>query len=525
VSNSHHPLTSRQSVAPLVIAVDCSTTAAKAIVVDRSGTVLSSGSSPLTTSSPRPGWHEQDAASWWPATRQAVATALSQLPSRRDIVAVCITHQRESFVCLDDEGHPLGPAILWHDSRAATEIDELGSSEVEQLCGKPADITPALYKLAWVNRHDPEQLCRAAHVVETHGLLVWEMTGAWHTSVSSADSLALLDVRTGEWADPLLELAGVRREQLSELRRPGEIIGPLLPHIAREWGLSSKVQVIAGLGDGQAAGLGAGVLDPGMAYLNLGTAVLIGTERLGYEPSRAYRSLVSVVDGHTTQESFISSGTYLPTWYRRRFGRPELNGAPDLTLEEAAGAVAPGSEGLLTLPYWNAAQAPYWDPHARGAVVGWVGTHGPEHLYRSLLEGVALALRQQLEGLEEANGQRISVLRTMGGGSRSRLWTDIVSGVLGRPLQRCAEDEISALGAGILAHVSVGSHADLGVGCAAMVSIADPVEPDAALVEAYEPLREIFADLYPDLQHVLHRLDRLGRSHGGTPHREEAHHR
>lgn len=500
------------SAGPLVIAVDCSTTAAKAVVVDRSGAVLSSGSSPLTTTSPRPGWHEQDAATWWPATRQAVASALRALPSRREIVALCITHQRESFVCLDDEGHPLGPAILWHDSRAAAEIDELGSAEVEQLCGKPADITPALYKLAWLSRHEPERLRRAAHVLDTHGLLVWEMTGEWQTSVSSADSLALLDVRTGEWADVLIGLAGVRREQLPTLRRPGEVIGPLLPHIAREWGLSSRVMVVAGLGDGQAAGLGAGVLDPGMAYLNLGTAVLIGTERVGYEPSRAYRSFVSVVDGHTTQESFISSGTYLPTWYRRKFGRPELDGAPDPDLEAAAAAIAPGSEGLLTLPYWNAAQAPHWDPHARGAVIGWVGTHGPAHLYRSLLEGVALALRQQLEGLEEANGQRISVLRTMGGGSRSPLWADIVSGVLGRPLQRCAEDEISALGAGILAHVAVGTHADLGVAASAMVSIADPVEPDPALVEAYEPMREIFTELYPSLRSVLHRLDRLGRA-------------
>jgi xylulokinase len=150
-------------------------------------------------------------------------------------------------------------------------------------------------------------------------------------------------------------------------------------------------------------------------------------------------------------------------------------------------------------------------------VVGWAGTHGPEHLYRSLLEGVALALRQQLEGLEQANGQRISVLRAMGGGARSRLWTDIVSGVLGRPLQRCSEDEVSALGAGILAHVAVGSHADLGVAAAAMVSTVDPVEPDPALVEAYEPLHEIFVDLYPSLRSVLHRLDRLGRAAPAQP--------
>ena len=491
---------------PFVIGVDCSTTAAKAIIVDASGAVLASAASPLQTLSPRPGWHEQDAETWWPATEDAVQQALAHV-DRREIRGICLAHQRESFVCVDADNRPLGPAILWLDGRATEQIEAFGTERVERISGKPADITPALYKIAWVRRHRPDQLVRAARVLDTHGFLTRAITGQWVTSVSSADPLALLDVSAGDWSPELLAIAGVRPDQLPSLRRPGEVVGELLPEVADTWGLRRDTVLVAGLGDGQAAGLGAGVLDSTKAYLNLGTAVLLGTERTGYAPSRAYRSLLSVTPGQTTVEAFLSSGTYLPTWYRQQFGRKGLGGAPDSELEEAATRLPPGADGLLALPYWNAAQTPHWDPRASGAVIGWRGTHTAAHFYRSLLEGVAFELREQLEGLEEATNTRIEVLRVMGGGTRSVLWRQIVANVLGRPLERCGQAEVSALGAAVLAQVALGTYADIAVASAAMSSTSETVEPVEAATVAYERFRPVYRELYTSLRPVMHRLD------------------
>jgi xylulokinase len=498
---------------PLVIAVDCSTTGSKATVVDTTGWTVAAGSAPLTTTSPRPGWHEQDAGAWWPATDAAVRQALARLDDsggdRLRIGAVCVAHQRETFVAVDADNRPRHPAILWLDGRAAAEIADYGTAEVELLCGKPADITPALYKLAWVRRHRPEWLHGAHRVVDTHAFLVRELTGEWATSLSSADPLALLDITTRDYSPELLRIAGVERDQLPALHTAGTLIGPVTPAVAAGWGLGPGVPVVAGLGDGQAAGVGAQVLDPSTAYLNAGTALLLGTECRGYLPSRAYRSLLSVIDGNTTLETFLSSGNYLPTWFRRQFGPVEAAGAPDPDLEEAARQVPAGSGGLLTLPYWNAAQTPHWDPHASGVMLGWRGAHTKAHAYRSLLEGIAQEVRLQLDGLEAATGNRVQNIRAMGGGIRSRLFSQILADVLERPLELCAEPEISALGAAVVAMVGIEAYPDLATASAAMTRIDQRIEPDPAVADVYGRLRELHGRLYPRLRDVMRDLDHV----------------
>lgn len=493
--------------APLVIGVDCSTTASKAVVFDMTGHTVAAGSSPLTTTSPRPGWHEQNAGAWWPATNAAIQQALQGVPDRSMIRAVCLTHQRESFVGVDEDNRPLHPALLWLDGRAAEEITRFGTPEVERLSGKPADITPALYKLAWVHRHHPEWIPPAAHVVDTHAFLVRELTGQWATSVSSADPLALLDISTGQYSPKLLAIAGLTENQLPPLRSAGTVLGPILSRLAQDWGVPADVVLVAGLGDGQAAGVGADVLDPSRAYLNLGTAVLLGTECPGYAPSRSYRSLASVIPGNTTLEAFLSSGTYLLTWFRREFCDPAASGAPDLALETAAAAVQLGSDGLITLPYWNAAQTPHWDSHASGVVLGWRGAHTRAHLYRSLLEGIAQEIRLQLDGLQASTHTRIDTIRAMGGGIRSPLFAQVVADVLERPLHVCAEPEISALGAAIVAAVGIGAYPNLPTACAAMTGTGQLVQPDLEAGASYRRLRAVHRQVYPRLRGVMTELD------------------
>lgn len=389
---------------PLVIAVDCSTTAAKAIVVDATGRTVGTGSHGLDTRSPSPHRFEQNADDWWAATDLAVRRALEGIDDPGAVAAICVTHQRESFVCLDADDRPIRPAILWLDGRAHDEASRYGSPRVELLSGKPADITPGLYKLLWLRDHEPETMARCQRLADVHTYLVHAMTGRWVSSTASVDPLALLDQATGDYSSELLDLAGLRRDQLPDLVPTGTSLRPLRADVASGWGLGSDVTVVAGTGDGQAAGIGLGVTDPGAAYLVLGTAVVIGSETTTYLPSRAYRSMVSAMPGQTTVETFSSSGTFLPTWFRQQFGDSALAGAPDPELEGAAAMLPPGSEHLLTLPYWNAAQTPHWDSRASGVTLGWQGCHTRAHFYRSLLEGIAFELRMQLDGLEQARG-------------------------------------------------------------------------------------------------------------------------
>lgn len=495
--------------APLVVAVDCSTTAAKAIVVDATGRQVGAGARALDTHSPAPHWFEQHAPDWWTATDAAVRQALAEVADPSAVAAVCITHQRESFVCLDAEDEPLRPAILWMDGRAAAQARTYGTERVELLSGKPADITPGLYKLLWLGDHEPETMARCHRVADVHAYLVHAMTGRWASSTASADPLALLDQATGDYSGELLALAGLRRDQLPELLPTATPLGPLLPAVADAWGVRRDVVVVAGTGDGQAAGVGLAVTDPGAAYLVLGTAVVIGSETTSYIPSRAYRSMVSAMPGQSTVETFSSSGTFLTTWFRREFGDPALAGAPDPALEAAAAALPVGSERLLTLPYWNATQTPHWDSQTSGVVIGWQGCHTRAHFYRSLLEGIAFELRLQLDGLEDARDSRVRVIRAMGGGARSRLWTQILADVFDRPLQVCASGEVSALGAAAIALTAIGAHPDLPTAAATLARTDEVVAPRPEAVAEYARLRTVYERVFTETRDLLHALHEL----------------
>lgn len=487
----------------LVVAVDCSTTAAKAVVVEADGTVVGQAAHPIATATPHPAWHEQDPGAWWTATRAAIAGAVAASGRAADVGAVCLTHQRETFVCTDDAGNPLRPAILWLDGRAHAEIAELGSREVHTLSGKPPDTTPAIYKLAWLARHEPDVLARAARIGDVHAVLAHRLTGRWATATQSADTLGLFDLPRLDWSPALLALAGVRAEQLPALVPAGEEIAPLLPDVAADLGLPGPVPLVAGIGDGQAAGLALGATRPGVAYLNLGTSMVMGVQSPQYAADDAFRTLAGVPTGEYTLETVLNAAAYLATWTRERFGGARVTLAD---MEAAATQVAPGAEGLLVLPYWNAAQTPYWDPLARGAVVGWHGRHTPAHLYRAVLEGVAFELRLHLERLEAATGRPVEHLRAVGGGARSELWVRIVADVVQRPVRVCSAGEVSAAGAGILGHafLSGGDPTD----------VAEPdgvdVAPDPAAADTYARLAAVHGRLYPQLRDVFADLSAIG---------------
>ena len=524
----------------LFLAVDCSTTAAKAVLFDGSGSTVAAASRPLDLLQPQPGRYEQDAEQWWSATAAAMADVVSRVDAAR-IHSLCLTHQRESFVCLDRDGRALRPAILWADGRAGAQISALGSTHRHDLSGKPPDVTPALYKLAWLREHEPAVLREAARIGDVQAYLAWKLTGRWVTSHASADTLGLFDLRRLTWSAELLDVAGVRLSQLPELTAAGAPIGPVRSSVAEALGLPAgrPLPMVAGIGDGQAAGIGADVTRPGSAYLNLGTSMVLGVQTGSYQHDPAFRTLSGVVPGSYTLETILNSAAYLAGWFREQFGDVTLAGAPDPALEAAAAALPPGADGLLTLPYWNAAQTPYWDADARGATVGWHGGHTRAHLYRSILEAVGFELRLHLAGLEQATGQRVETLRAMGGGSRSPLWTQIVADISQRPVLIGARGEVSALGAAVIARAAADTQAAVvaqiatdtraaadaqaGAGpldparspgfadriataAAAMAGPSRAVLPRPSSAAAYDQLFGAYRLLYPQLRPVFARL-------------------
>ena len=493
-----------------VIGIDCSTTATKAVVWDEHGREVAEGRATFELSSPHPNWGEQNAEDWWESTKTALRRAAQVVDTRR-IGAIGITHQRESFVCLNEDDHPIRPAILWLDSRATDEVAKYGSEEVHRITGKPPNPTPGWYKMLWLREHEPNTLDRAARVVDVHAFLVYRMTGHWRTSWATADPMGVVDLQTFEYSDTLLDTVGLSREQMPELYAPGDVIGELTEDVAREVGLPAGLPVVSGVGDGQAAGLGANITEPGRAYLNLGTAVVSGTYSDNYSWGNEYRVLAGPVPRTYTMETLLAAGTFTISWFVENFAGVnaedlKLGLSTEQILETAAAQLSPGSDGLLAVPYLNNALTPYWDFNARGILVGLTGAHGKAHVYRAILEGIAYEQRLMTDGAESGLEKPVEHVIALGGGSNSSLWCQMLADIMQRPVSVAQETESTCLGSGMLAAAACGIHGSIKEAAEAMSGVATRYEPDEARTGKYENLYEVYKELYPSLRPLFPKL-------------------
>lgn len=489
----------------VVVAVDCSTTGVKASVWSLTGTEIASGRASLDMSIPAPGRGEQDPRQWWSAMQTAVRIAVDGLDISR-VAAITVTHQRESFVCLNGDGEAIRLAMLWLDARAGEQVDRFGSAAMHDITGKPPNTTVSFYKLLWLAEHEPETLARTHHVVEVHGYLVQRMTGLWATSTASMDPTGLLDLRTGDYDSAILMQLGLDRSQLSTLHPPGAVIGGLTAAAAELLGLIPDTPVVAGAGDGQCAGLGAGVAAPGRAYLNIGTGLISGTYASDYRPERAYRAMLGTIPGSFVYETFVGAGTYMISWFVGAFTRAseQFPDGVEAMLESEAALVPRGSAGLFVVPYWNGALTPYWDHEARGIMVGLQGVHSRAHIYRAVLEGVAFELRLSQDQVELATGESVSELVAMGGGSHSALWCQMFADILRRPVVVSRQQETTCLGAGMLAAFGAGLFPSIREAAESMSATDVRYEPDQEAADAYDILYHRYATIYPTMRSFFH---------------------
>ncbi|MGE0241027.1 MAG: FGGY-family carbohydrate kinase [Parvibaculaceae bacterium] len=488
----------------LVIGLDSSTTATKAIAWDRDGRAVAEGRAAIALSNPQAGWFEQDAEDWWTSALTAIRALLGKVRPER-IAAIAISNQRESFAQFDTDGKALRPGTLWLDERGRSEIDRLveavGREEIHRISGKPVDLTPCLYRCAWFQAHMPEIWGKTAKTAEVHGVLVKKLTGEWVTSTASADPMGLIDMKAQDWSDTLLAAVGLTRAQLPKLVKPGERIGPVTRDAAAATGLPPDVIVVAGGGDGQCAGSGANMFEPGRAYLNLGTAVVSGSFGGTYAHDPAFRTMNAVAEGGYVYESCLRTGTFLVNWLVEQLFNVDAGNNPHIfkTLEAEAAQSPIGANGLAMVPYWSGCMTPYWDPNARGVIAGLTASHRRGDVYRALLEGVALEQAMVSERIAKAT-RPIDHFVAIGGGAASDLWCQIIADATGRKVLRSTTVEASSLGAAIAAAAGAGWYGSATAAARAMAGdVTRTFSPDKAAQARYAELSAIYADLWPSL--------------------------
>jgi xylulokinase len=231
----------------------------------------------------------------------------------------------------------------------------------------------------------------------------------------------------------------------------------------------------------------------------------------------AFRTLYAPIAGAYFLETVLRGGVFTVGWFVEKFASDLRNSwlplSPEEILEAAAAKVPPGSLGLMLVPYWNNVMNPYWDPAASGITIGWTGAHGREHFYRAILEGIAFEQRLVGDAVMAAIGQPFNEYVVMGGGSRSKLWCQIVADVTGVPVALSTATEATCLGAGILAAVAVGWYPHARGAAQAMTGVAGRYTPHPATQAIYQRLYgEVYKPLFPTIQPLVDRLTNI--AHG-----------
>lgn len=488
------------------------------IAYNERGHELATGRVSLAVRSSGPDAYEQDAEDWWSALGLAIAEVKRDLSAEQEkqIGMLVVAHQRETIVLTDRAGTPLGPALLWMDSRCREDVNtataRLGAVRIHGLSGKPPCTTPSLYKLMYLFRMRPE-LRPIAFAHDVHSFLSLRLTGRAVSSFASADPSGLIDMRAKKWSTDLLSLVGLRPDQLPELVEPGYLIGPLTKRASTTLGLSEGTLVYAGAGDAQAAGLGAGITTPHRCFIEMATAVSAGVLTHSYQLSKAYRTLFSAVPGSYCLETTLRGGMQTLWWWLENQLGSKVRKETMLELEGRAASIPAGSDGLLALPYWAGVMSPHWDDDARGALLGLHVGHKPEHIYRAILEGLSFELRFHLEGIESTAGRLDKRVHVLGGGSRSNLWCQILADVLGLSVVRTESAEATALGAALLGLVAHGVHAHFEEAADEMTRTGAEFTPSEAQSGYDRVYRGAYRGLYGDLRGRLQVLAEMRTSH------------
>jgi xylulokinase len=490
----------------LLLGIDIGTTAVKAALFDHDGALHAVGSHDHPIQYVRPGWVEQQPTDWWTATCAAIHAALSAIPNGADRVAgLAVSAQAPTLIALDSDGNPLYPALIWMDRRAETQAQDMAARfDVYALTSNRADAFYVAPKLRWLHEHQPEIIRQTRAFVQITGYINYRLTGMLTLDAAHA---GLLQLRTpdGAWIAELCDYCGVTPEQFPPILPGHAIQGDVSAHAARETGLRAGTPVMVGTVDGAAAALEAGVAEIGIAAEMTGTSTVLILPNANRARESAFIAMPHAIQGvDLLLGAMVASGASLK-WFRDQFGAAEVAQAAetgantfDLLTAQAA-AIDAGAGGVIFLPYMMGERAPIWDTHARGVLFGLSLATPRAAVVRAILEGTAFALRHNLDIAARA-GVGVDEIRSVGGGAKSALWSQIKADVTGIPIAVPAASVGAPFGDALLAGMGLGWYPDIRAAARTLIRIERRYEPDAAKHERYTALYAVFRDLYVHLR-------------------------
>jgi len=487
----------------LYIGVDLGTSSVKLLLMDEAGDIKSIVTREYPISYPKPGWSEQNPEDWYAALVDGIKE-LTKDCDKSQIDGISFSGQMHGMVILDENDKVIRPAILWNDGRTQAECDylnnEIGRDKISSYTANIALTGFTAPKLLWVRKHEPENFAKIKKVMLPKDYLAYRLTGIHCTDVSDASGMLLLDVRNKRWSKEMLDICGLKEEQMAKVYESYEVVGTLSPKAAKELGLPEKIKVIAGGGDQAVAAVGTGTVGAGKCNISLGTSgvVFISSQEFAVDDKNALHAFCHADGRYHFMGVMLSAAACNKWWMDGIIGTRDYAG-------EQKNITKLGENNVFFLPYLMGERTPHNNPNARGTFIGMTMDTTRADMTQAVLEGVAFALRDSFE-IAKSLGVKIERTRINGGGAKSPLWCKIVANVLNVKVDKINSEEGPAFGAAILAAVGCGKYAGVEEATEKLIKVIDTTEQDPEIVELYNKKYEIFKGLYPALKDMFDKM-------------------
>jgi len=490
----------------VTVGIDVGTTGVKMLAMDEQGKVLKivMREYPLYMEG---NWSEQEPEDWWEQT----ADGLRELTQAvGEVAAVSFSGQMHGLVLLDENDKVLRRAILWNDQRTQEQCDylnnEIGRDKLLEHTANIALTGFTLPKILWVKKHEPEVFGKIKKIMLPKDYIAYKLSGEFATDESDASGMLLLDVKNREWSKFMMDIAGVKLEQLAKVYASSAPVGTVSSQSAEKTGLSTSTKVVIGGGDQAVGAVGTGTVKGGMCSLSLGTSgvVFVSGDNFGVDRSTAGVHSFCHSNGRYHMMGVTLAAAASNTWWVET-----VLGVKDFAAEQAA--IKPekfGHNSIYYLPYLSGERTPINDPLARGAFVGMTTSTSRADMMQAVLEGVAYSLRDCLEVIK-GMGTAAESARIIGGGAKSPLWCQIMANILNIRVDKINSAEGPALGAAILAAVGAGAFATVEEACDKLISVTESFHPDPQVADRYNRHFPVYRSLYRALASTFREMNEV----------------
>ncbi|MBO9448325.1 xylulokinase [Ruegeria sp. R14_0] len=472
----------------MYLGIDIGTSAVKVVCADIDR-ILATSSVELKTSSPQSGWSEQHPDLWWQATREALHKIAAQI-MLSEVKAIGLSGQMHGAVLLDRDLCPIRPAILWNDSRAIRECDELRAAQpqIGQIAGVPPLPGFTAPKIAWLKRNEPGSYARLAHILLPKDYIGLRLHGELATDTSDAAGTLWLNQALRNWDAGLAEATDVKPSWLPQVCDGHSVVGIVTAKAAAETGLKAGVSVVAGGGDAATGAVSLGATEPRRGFISLGTSgqLFVADQEYKPNPDRYVHAFAHTLPDRWYQMAAMLNGARPISWIGGQLG---LSAAEVVALAETV----TGDRVPIFLPYLTGERSPLGDPHIRACFFGLEDSTTRADICRSVLESIAFCFADAAQSFGDTMGT-LSELAVIGGGSKSDLLLKLIATAIDKPLVRSEGAESGpAYGAARLAACGDGAVAIADL--AFQPATTDGFEPAemTALFERFARFRRLYA--------------------------------